>query len=69
MKKRSNAIGPMSKNSAHVPHYIPQRVNLDIPDRITNASSTGRWSYSAIVSGGNSRPGCMDAYSLPSRGF
>jgi hypothetical protein len=36
---KSTSIGPMSKNSANVPHFIAPRQEFDIPQRVTNASS------------------------------
>lgn len=72
MARRSHtSIGPMSKKSEHVPHWTPPRVDFDIPERVTNASKPSSDPYSQKADWANSalRPGCMDAFSLPSHGF
>lgn len=45
---KSAHIGPMSKNSVNVPHFIAPRTEFDIPTRVTNASSRDPLSLSAI---------------------
>jgi hypothetical protein len=62
-------LGPMSANSAHIPHYVPPKVDFaDVPQRVTNSSSRAPLELSKEWSSVK-RPGSMDAFSLPSRGF
>jgi hypothetical protein len=67
-RKKSVEIGPMSGNSGGVPHFIPPRVHFDVPQRVTNSSSRAPLELSKEWSSVK-RPGSMDAFSLPSRGF
>ena len=68
MKRRQSAIGPMSKNSADVPHFIAERVELETPDRLTNASTRDplnlAWEWRRCIP----RPGSLHAFTLPSKG-
>jgi hypothetical protein len=67
-RKKSVEIGPMSGNSGGVPHYVPPRVAFDAPARITNSSAKGTYSEVEAHKGAALRPGCLQAFSLPSRG-
>jgi hypothetical protein len=64
-----SAMGSLSKNSAGAKHYAPEKIEFATPTRITNAS-VSKGAYSQVEAHKNSaqRPGCMAAYSLPSRG-
>lgn len=68
-KPHQTAIGPMSKNSENLPHYIAPRVDFAQPERITSFAKGGTYSQKADWANSAQRPGCMDAYSLPSLGF
>ena len=65
---RSNRIGPMSKNSAHVPHYIPERVEFEESGRVCNSMMREPLSLTHEWRGFVPRAGSMVAYSLSSRG-
>lgn len=62
-------LGPMSKNSAHLKHFIPERVELDIPTRVTNSSSLQPLRLAAMWAGSESRPGCQDHRQFKSLSF
>jgi hypothetical protein len=64
---KPTSIGPMSKNSANVPHFIAPRQEFDIPQRVTNASSRQSLDLAKEWASAK-RPGSMDAFSLKSRG-
>lgn len=66
--KSHTSIGPMSSRSAHVPHFIAPRQKFDTPERVTNAGTTGIYSQAKDWANSAHRPGCMRAFSLPSRG-
>jgi len=59
MKRGSVSIGPLSANSAGIRHHIPQRVELDAPDRVTNAMSREPLDLRALWAGSALRPGCQ----------
>jgi len=65
---RSNRIGPMSKNSAHVPHYIPPREDFAPSERVCNSMMREPLSLTHEWRGFVPRQGSMVAYSLSSRG-
>ncbi len=67
MTNRRSHIGPMSANSANVPHYMPERVEFDIPERVTNAGVRAPLLLSSIWKV-PTRPGAMDAFSFLSKG-
>lgn len=70
MARRSNTqIGPLSKNSEHVPHWTPPKQTFETPTRVTNASTTAAYSQKADWSNSAHRPGCLDFLRFRSRGF
>lgn len=62
-------IGPLSKNSADIPHHVDRFRFEQPPEKVCNASTSGSYSQRQAWANSAMRPGCMDAFRLPSRGF
>jgi hypothetical protein len=63
-------IGPLSKNSAGIPHHVDRfRFEQMATTRVCNASTSGSYSQRQAWASSALRPGCLDAFRLPSRGF
>ena len=65
-KPHQTAIGPLSARSSTAQHFVAPRVDFDKPERITSFSKGGTYSQKADWANSAMRPGCMDAFSLPS---
>jgi hypothetical protein len=55
----------MSKNSEHIPHYVPPRQDWSASERITNAGSDAKY-VEADDRKGYIRPERLRAFTLPS---
>ena len=62
-------IGPLSKRSADIPHHIDRHRFEKPAERVCNASTPGSYSQQQDWRGSGIRPGCMAAFTLPSRGL
>jgi hypothetical protein len=60
-------MGPLSP-SGEGKHYTPERQSFAHPTRVTNATTDGTLSLKALWANSAIRPGCMDAFSLASKG-